>query len=496
MHDNQTKPSLASNGVGDLSIMEPSQPLVTSYGELNGDVGAGRVLDDDNQPQPGFATPPRFSPPPQDMDLKLVAQQSTNSLLHTPSKDGRGHQALLTSAANRLKGDPFTDKCSPWSSPSVSLPSLLSVPGSDLKTTEKAHSETLLAQNSYEDEGAKGSLVAGAPLPLSCSSKERSPSLPRSPCPQLPPSKRKRSSVIIAEENAPLQKRIRAPTLEASTNNDAMTTSTWWQGMNVERIDHARESCQPSEWLNDDVINATLEIFTSLHPRLHTFSSLLLTEHALPESGCQAIQYILPREKLRSALAHSSTGDDATETNIWHLDNISFMLVILISNNHWVFVHVEVGRRRATIVDSMPSEAHEQEVEALLRIFVTRYLGAQIPDLKDWAKWSCSHRTWIRQENTSDCGVYALATGFYTVAHFLASREDPLPALATLDFLPKSINVETWRRFLSSLFEGLRVLGQPSPTSTASENIIQSHVVASLVPKQDDSLDAILPKLP
>lgn len=302
------------------------------------------------------------------------------------------------------------------------------------------------------------------------------PSLVESPSPRSMGSSRKRhSSSVSGEREGPLEKRVRSlspdppESVHDDDDNSHDSTPTWWQTLQPDCRIRARESCGPGVWLTDITLNAALDIITSLHPQLRTFNSVLIKKDLTSlDAGRKAMQCILPSNDLRQGLT------EAQPDSPFSLEKLAFMLAILVGdNNHWVFAYVQPGQQRATIIDSLPDDTNKQQAKGLLELFVAEYLGVHVLRLKDWSSWDCRYQTWIHQDNTADCGVYVLATGFHLAAHLLNpnTTDDTTADLGSLSFLQESIDVDTWRCFLSKVFEPLHGPGS-----------------SRLVPELDESL--------
>lgn len=301
-------------------------------------------------------------------------------------------------------------------------------------------------------------------------------SLPPPPLKKARPTTQMSGGSSKSQESAGLQAGLE-PASEAAigSSHDGLVAvgsrPWWWESVPGPTAEAAVTSCQTGHQLNDDAINASLEMATSMRSELFTFNTLKLEIALDPDTGAPRLagealaagQHIVPPTELRQACMWPQGQGPV------------FMLVFLLSGNHWVYARVTAPAKDILVVDSLPSPEHARQAELVLRAFVEGLLGTHVTTNfgssgdggedgggGGWAQWHVTHQTWLRQVNAVDCGVYALATAFLHAAG--------------IDPLPQSISITLWRLFLASVLQQRQ----------------QQCQLSSLVPV----LDASLPPLP
>jgi hypothetical protein len=105
-----------------------------------------------------------------------------------------------------------------------------------------------------------------------------------------------------------------------------------------------------------------------------------------------------------------------------------------------VHAWVDIGAKSISLVDSMPSQAHETEARKCLQAFVT---GLLPEPYAYWSQWSePEYSTWKTQDNANDCGVLAMAAAFHRV------MTGQLPPAADVE-----VDATCWRHLLSSFLQ-------------------------------------------
>lgn len=251
----------------------------------------------------------------------------------------------------------------------------------------------------------------------------------------------------------------------------------WWHTLPHEVRRQALATCKPDQWINNDVINASLEMLTSLYPNLRTLSTLELNTH-IPDVSSTAFNRIMPTLRFRGQLNNKLDTD-----HVFDISQLVFMLSLHINRNHWVMAWVNLNSKVANIIDSLPTKSSFSETNDIIMNIVTKILGPGLAsttfgaagadsNVADWSQWTCKSKTWIQQSNTYDCGVYAIAAAFYH-----AASAEPLP---------NSIDVGMWRHFLAGL------LHAPAPYASALPTPVPLKpyqiFIKSVVPARNDSL--------
>lgn len=240
-----------------------------------------------------------------------------------------------------------------------------------------------------------------------------------------------------------------------------VTVSQFWVAtLGKDQREKALASCAPSTYLNDDVINACLEMLTSRITHLRTLSTLLVdAEEKTLQQAIRRIPPLSPREK----------GIPAQPGNLSHLVlTFGFQPV----HEHWGLAWLDFDSRTADIYDSNPSVVEGQFQKACRQV---RRLIKLLPAPYNLdTEWSIQAAPFVTQSNYEDCGVYTIAAAFYRAAGLCA----PVPG--------PSVDGSLWRLICKSF-----LIDQPS--SSVSEFPIFS-VLGDFVPKFNDQVP--LPSAP
>lgn len=236
----------------------------------------------------------------------------------------------------------------------------------------------------------------------------------------------------------------------------------WVATLGKDQREKALASCAPSTYLNDDVINASLEILTSKITHLRTLSTLLVNSEE--KTLQQAIRRIPP-------LSVCEKGVPAQPGKLSHLVlTFGFQPV----DKHWGLAWLDFDARTADIYDSNPSMVEGQFQKACHQV---RRLIKLLPAPYNLdTEWSIQAAPFVTQSNYEDCGVYAIAAAFYRAAGLSAPVPGPSVAL----------DGSLWRLICKSF-----LINQTS--SSASDSPILS-VLGDFIPKFNDQVP--LPSAP
>lgn len=234
---------------------------------------------------------------------------------------------------------------------------------------------------------------------------------------------------------------------------------------------HARAlaSCARATHLNDDVMNASLEMLASQSPHLRTLNALEINGD--PDLLQRAVDRILPLHHLGQS---SGTFDHLTLF-------FGFQPVAA----HWVLAWLDLDARKADIYDSKPSAsgsspaAHRRVCE-LIKLLPTPF--------NNNTEWDIQTPSFARQPNCNDCGVYAIAAAFYRAAGL-----SPPDASRTGRYLDSGL----WRLLCKSMLTIVKHV--PSAAEGGSQHI-SSHYAPALatvrnyIPSLDDEIRVPYPE--
>lgn len=253
------------------------------------------------------------------------------------------------------------------------------------------------------------------------------------------------------------------PVAPASSLNN-ITKGPWWCNLGDARLRKVQACLEESQWLNDDVIGAHIEILAACTPRLRSVESLIF-----PHLESESDQCLL--EVRRKILSHAV-----------EIESLRLMTVYQPTDGHWACIWFEVSAKKATFVDSSSTPLATERARRHAVVFVSRVLPEPY-NVWDDGSWSFEQAQWIRQTNADDCGVYALCAAYH---------------LAAAIKLPCQLHVRAWRWFLRSVLvpspEPIPRPGPgpgPEPTSDllpAPENKFE------ITQQQQDPLEALSPQ--
>lgn len=249
----------------------------------------------------------------------------------------------------------------------------------------------------------------------------------------------------------------------ASHAGDEQPQSCWVSTLPDETRQRALSSCEPSTYLNDDVINAALEMVVSQFPRLRTFNTFQMASGGTTLQN--AISCMLP--------LHEREG----KAN--RLDHLILVAGFQPVPAHWALAWLDVDQRRADIYDSIPSHSlapHRKVIEDLIGV-----LGKPYDEVKGW---TIERAPFAAQPNNDDCGVYTIAAAFYR-----AAEHDPPGPTERLDgdlwrLLCKSILSDKDGSVVSILREYMPKLDQrvslPSLVTVAETGSLTTNVTGTI----------------
>ncbi len=151
-------------------------------------------------------------------------------------------------------------------------------------------------------------------------------------------------------------------------------------------------------WLNDESVNGYLKLATKFHnthhpstiPKSHAFPSFMLKQIA--EKGYRGVERWARRAKIGGA--------DLLQTHT--------IFIPVNSGSHWTLMVVYPGARVAHYYDSMGRNRQNNGRQwfDLLKIWLRGELGSYYND----REWSFYDKPSPQQNNSSDCGVFAITT--------------------------------------------------------------------------------------
>lgn len=151
-------------------------------------------------------------------------------------------------------------------------------------------------------------------------------------------------------------------------------------------------------WLNDESVNGYLKLATKFHntdhpseiPKSHAFPSFMLTQIA--RRGYKGVERWAKRAKIG--------GTDLLETHT--------IFIPVNSGSHWTLMVVYPGARVAHHYDSLGRHRLDSGKKwfDLLKIWLRGELGTQYNE----REWSFFDKESPQQNNSSDCGVFAVTT--------------------------------------------------------------------------------------
>lgn len=162
----------------------------------------------------------------------------------------------------------------------------------------------------------------------------------------------------------------------------------YWQAGLVD--EDRRDLVHPEGWLSGAMINMVLSAATAAFvPHYFAVITDMLTETA------RAANHPKYTQRLR---------------------NYDILLLPLyIRGNHWALATLNRTTKAASLHDSLASTANKQAADAMIRQFLTEFLGEHVPD---WDFTTCASP---RQTDASSSGIFTLVTAI----HILANRTIP-----------------------------------------------------------------------
>ena len=164
------------------------------------------------------------------------------------------------------------------------------------------------------------------------------------------------------------------------------------------RVVPPRSSGFTESWLNDESVNGYLKLITNFHnshhpstiPKSHAFTSFMFKQIA--EKGYRGVERWARRAKIGGA--------DLLETHT--------IFIPINNGSHWTLMVVYPGARTAHYYDSMGRNRYDNGRRwfDLLKIWLRGELGDQYVE----RDWSFSDKESPQQNNSSDCGVFAITT--------------------------------------------------------------------------------------